>query len=268
VVATFDCEVSPDELETLCFQPSGFSVRTTVTYCDPYSQERGRNGLFCNGDPVNHWDPDGRCNLDYNQGRPQYADTGAGPGFGTNISYNIPPGPGLDFNNSASTIDFGGNADSGGQNAANNGSWWQVPDWLDKGIEAAGDSSAVVGGLAGKTTFGWVGDNVLPTFYPNGFQGNQYVETTAVEDSAKTVGNYGFFLGAGIDIYQATTGQESKTVAATNIGVGAVTTFLLPFPVDVLVGGGYMAAKDPAGFVKTAGPAAAGAAMPITGLGF
>jgi hypothetical protein len=59
VVATFDCEVSPDELETLCFQPSGFSVRTTVTYCDPYSQERGRNGLFVGGDPINYFDPTG-----------------------------------------------------------------------------------------------------------------------------------------------------------------------------------------------------------------
>lgn len=59
VVATFDCEVSPDKLETLCFQPSGFSVRTTVTYCDPYSQERGRNGLFATGDPVDLMDPFG-----------------------------------------------------------------------------------------------------------------------------------------------------------------------------------------------------------------
>lgn len=59
VVAAFDCEVSADALETPCFQPSGFSVRTTVTYCDPYSQERGRNGLFVGGDPINYFDPTG-----------------------------------------------------------------------------------------------------------------------------------------------------------------------------------------------------------------
>ncbi len=235
--------------------------------CDPLSFAAGTSlYALCNGDPVNHWDPDGRCSLDYNQGRPQYADTGAGPGFNTNISYNIPSGPGSNTDYSGSVVDFGGNADSGGQNADNNGSWWKVPDWLDKGVEAGGDSASVVGGLAGKTTFGWVGDNVLPTFYPSGFQGNQYVATTAVEDTAKAAGIAGFGLGMGLDVYQAATGQESKTQAATNIGVGAATLFI-PFPADVIVGGGYMAAKDPAGFVKAAGPGMAGAAMPITSFG-
>jgi hypothetical protein len=60
---------------------------------------------FCNGDPVNNWDPDGRC-MEAAQGAVQYADTGAGPGRGTNISNNDPTTGGLnpsDPNNSPST---------------------------------------------------------------------------------------------------------------------------------------------------------------------
>jgi RHS repeat-associated protein len=44
---------------------------------------------FCNGDPVNGFDPDGRCN-DGNSNTPQFVDNGTGPGSGTNISNNDP----------------------------------------------------------------------------------------------------------------------------------------------------------------------------------
>jgi hypothetical protein len=58
VLAAFDCETSPDELETLCFQPSGFSIATKVTYGGGTSGQSGmRNGLFVRNDPINLTDP-------------------------------------------------------------------------------------------------------------------------------------------------------------------------------------------------------------------
>jgi RHS repeat-associated protein len=44
---------------------------------------------YAGGDPVNNFDPDGRC-MEAGQGAVQYADNGAGPGNGTNISNNDP----------------------------------------------------------------------------------------------------------------------------------------------------------------------------------
>jgi RHS repeat-associated protein len=48
---------------------------------------------FCNGDPVNGFDPDGRCNDFYN-GLPNYRDF-IGPGDGVNISNTDPTTGGL-----------------------------------------------------------------------------------------------------------------------------------------------------------------------------
>jgi RHS repeat-associated protein len=44
---------------------------------------------FCNGDPVNNFDPDGRC-LDYLNSPTFYYDRGVGPGSGVNISNDAP----------------------------------------------------------------------------------------------------------------------------------------------------------------------------------
>jgi hypothetical protein len=64
VLAAFDCEISPDELETFSFQPSGFSVRTWVNYDGgTHSQGGTRNGLFVGNNPINLTDPLGLWSL-------------------------------------------------------------------------------------------------------------------------------------------------------------------------------------------------------------
>lgn len=60
---------------------------------DPIDQNTSTSGYdYCNGDPVNGFDPDGRCNDSTVQLPDKWWDTGAGPGNGTNLSDNT-PGP-------------------------------------------------------------------------------------------------------------------------------------------------------------------------------
>ena len=181
VVAAFDCEVSADALETPCFQPSGFSVRTTVTYCDPYSQERGRNGLFCNGDPVNSFDPDGRCggggsgsgSGSGGSGNGNGGGGGGGPpgGGGYNIQSfsDITPSIFHDINYNSSTGGYSPYVANNGQNAQDPSSG--VPFYLARRPSPANNPllRAYYAGLAGYTANG-AGNLLLRSLYA-GFVG-------------------------------------------------------------------------------------------------
>jgi RHS repeat-associated protein len=192
--------------------PTGFYYLGTRYYepvsgrflsCDSLGFAAGTDlYTFCNGDCVNSFDPDGRCNLDLPT-TISYSDPNTGPGAGTNLSNNTP-----------GTIDLGPN-------------WWGQNNYSQSGASGPGAVPGPYGQNPANPSNGsnW---NRMGTFDLTGTNGNTVIFYSKSGEDSGQGGESGVYVNAGtrdngqnlaVDVDQAAAaGMSVNDYAASQMG--------------------------------------------------
>jgi RHS repeat-associated protein len=157
---------------------------------------------FCNGDCVNSFDPDGRCNLDLPT-TVSYSDPNTGPGAGTNLSNNTPD-----------TIDLGPN-------------WWGQNNYSQSGASGPGAVPGPYGQNPANPSNGsnW---NRMGTFDLTGTNGNTVIFYSKSGEDSVEMNESSVYVNAGtrdnglnlaVDVDQAAAaGMSVNDYAASQMG--------------------------------------------------
>jgi RHS repeat-associated protein len=115
-------------------------------------------------------------------------------------------------------------------------------------LSNTGDGAGYIGmigdflenGKYSTSTWGVTGAGITKVF-SSGWKGNQYMSTESIAKTGKTIGKSMFFVGAFVDIYQYTQGNQSGAKTFVNIFVGTAAFAIGELP-SAVIGGAYFAA--------------------------